>query len=195
MAADNQKIPIPDRKSYNVPTKFNKGDTIKWDVTVPDYPASEGWALSYELKSKNSNITGISGSADGDDYTVTISASTSNGYTVGEYHYMAYVTKGSERFAVDEGRIEVVANFADSGNYDARTHPEIVLDAIEAVLENRASKDQESYTIAGRSLNRTPLEDLISLRDKYKSEVIQQQRADRVARGLGTSATVRTRFI
>ena len=192
---DNQRIPIPERKTYNIPTTWVAGDTIKWDVTISDYKASDGWSLTYEVKSKTANLSTITASADGDDFTVTVAASASASYSPGEYYYNAFVTKGSERYRVDEGAVTIEKDFQDSGNYDNRSHPEIVLDAIEAVLENRASKDQESYTIAGRSLARTSIPDLLVMRDRYKAEVVQAKRADRIARGLGSSATIKTRFI
>ena len=195
MAADNQKMPIRERRINNVPTVWNAGDTLKWDVSVPDYPATEGWTLTYEVKSKNDHVATITASADGDGYTVTVPAATSAGYAVGHHHYRAYVTKGSERYTVDSGDLEILKDFEDSGNYDDRSHAEIVLDAIEAVLESRATKDQESYSIAGRSLSRTPIEDLLKLRDRYKTEVISNHRADQIARGLGSTARVRTRFV
>jgi hypothetical protein len=195
MAADNQKMPIRERRINNVPTVWNAGDTLKWDVSVPDYPATEGWTLTYEVKSKNTHVATITASADGDGYTVTVPAATSAGYAVGHHHYRAYVTKGSERYTVDSGDLEILKDFEDNGNYDDRSHAEIVLDAIEAVLESRATKDQESYSIAGRSLSRTPIEDLLKLRDRYKNEVISNHRADQIARGLGSTARVRTRFV
>ena len=192
--ADKHKLPIRARRSYNVPTTWNQGDTIEWDVTVPDYPASDGWTLTYEAKSSTSDLATITASANGDDYTVTVSASTSSGYSVGDYHYVAYVTKSAERFTVDSGRVSILKNFETSGNYDDRSHAETVLDAINAVLESRATKDQESYSIAGRSLNRTPIADLIMLRDKYKTEVVRDERADRIRRGLGHEGRILTRF-
>jgi len=195
MAAKNQRLPIVQRSSVNVPTVWNAGDTLKWDVSIPDYPATEGWTLTYEVKSRNDHIATITASASGADYTVTVPAATSAGYAIGHHHYRAYVTKGSERFTVDSGDLEIVKDFEDSGNYDDRTHAEIVLDAVESVIEGRATKDQESYTIAGRSLSRTPVEDLLMLRDRYKTEVRREERADRVARGLGSGSKIRTRFV
>ncbi len=195
MAADNQGMPIPERRTNNVPTIWNAGDTLKWDVSIPDYPADDGWTLTYEVKSKTSSISTITASADGEAYTVTVGAATSSGYSPGEYQYAAYVTKSGERFTVDTGRIKILKDFEDAGNYDGRDHAEVVLDAIEAVLETRATKDQESYSIAGRSLSRTPIEDLLALRDRYKAEVVANRRADQISRGLGSSARIRTRFI
>ena len=194
MSAENKEIPIKTRRTVNVPTEWTAGDTIIWDVKIPDYPADEGWALSYYLKNATSNIGAINASADGADYTVTVTATASASYTIGDYHYQAFVTKGSERFTVDSGKITINKNFADSGNYDDRSHAKVVLEAVEAVIEGRASKDQESYTIAGRSLARTPIPDLMVLRDRYKAEGVREDRADRIKRGLGHSGRVKVRF-
>ena len=194
MTAENQNLPIKKRGSNNVPTVWTAGDTIEWDVSVDDYPATDGWVLTYELKNKNSSISTITAAADGSDYTVSIPAGTSDDYTAGDYHYQAYVTKSGNRYTVDSGKITILKNYEDAGNYDGRSHAKIVAEAIESVIEGRASKDQESYTIAGRSLARTPIEDLLRLRDRYRAEVVREDRADRIKRGLGHSGRVKTRF-
>ena len=67
------------------------------------------------------------------------------------------------------------------------SHAQTVLDAIEAVIENRASLDQQSYTIAGRRLDRMPIADLLMLRDRYKAEVFKEEVEARIAAGLGGS--------
>jgi hypothetical protein len=194
VAAENQKFPIPSRSRYAFPAVWNAGDTIKWTVSIPDYPADEGWTLTYEVKSRNGHIDTITASASGADYEVTVAAATSAAYEVGDHHYRAYVTKAGERFTVDSGTVKVIKDFEDAGLFDGRGHAEKVLEAIETVIEGRATKDQESYTIAGRSLARTPIQDLLVLRDRYRAEVRRLENEDRVARGLGTSKTIRTRF-
>jgi hypothetical protein len=35
--------------SNTEPISIIPGDTVKWALTLADYPASAGWALSYEL--------------------------------------------------------------------------------------------------------------------------------------------------
>ncbi len=55
------------------------------------------------------------------------------------------------------------------------THARRMLNAIEAALEGRASKDTESYTIEGRSLSRTPIPDLLRLRAIYRREVAAEE--------------------
>jgi hypothetical protein len=46
-----------------------------------------------------------------------------------------------------------------------------MLAAIEAVIERRASKIQESYTIEGRALKYLSLDDLNRARARYRQEV------------------------
>jgi hypothetical protein len=46
-----------------------------------------------------------------------------------------------------------------------------VLDAIEAVIENRATLDQQEYTIGSRHLKRMTAAELIEFRDKYRGLV------------------------
>ena len=80
-----------------------------------------------------------------------------------------------------------------STGYDARTHARIVLDAIEAVIENRASKDQERYMIAGRELWRTPIPMLLKLRQTYRAEVKAQALAEKIQSGTGVGGRIQFR--
>lgn len=58
---------------------------------------------------------------------------------------------------------------ADTRSQNRRTY-----DAICAVIENRASRDQESYRIGNRELKRMPISDLLKLRAQYASFVAQE---------------------
>lgn len=75
-----------------------------------------------------------------------------------------------------------------------QTHAERVLNAIEATIERRASTDQMSYTIDGRSLSRTPIADLLALRDRYKAEVAREKQAARLKNVRGGGRQVFVRF-
>ena len=61
------------------------------------------------------------------------------------------------------------------------------------MIQNRATKDQESYSIQGRSLARTPIADLIALRSQYKAELVREERAERIKNGLGHSGIIKVR--
>ena len=180
------------------PDKIIAGDRIAWKRSDldSDYPIAS-YSLKYSARLENAGSTEIEITAteSGSDYIVEVGQSTTAAYTAGVYHWQAYIirTSDSERITVDSGTWEVKAN-RDAATTDPRNHVKKVLDSIEATIEGRASKDQESYSIAGRSLGRTPIADLILLRDKYRTEYVREQRAERVANGLGHSGIIKTRF-
>lgn len=175
------------------PTAITAGDTIAWTRSLADYPASSGWTLSYALRSATGMID-ITASASGADHAVSVAASVSKTWTPGTYAWAAFVTKAAERYEVARGEILVRPNLAQAAPLDDRTHARKVLDAIEAVIEGRASKDQEEYTIGDRSLKRTPIVELIRLRGVYRGEVRREQQAQAIAKGLSSGANIFVRF-
>ena len=179
------------------PLEFIAGDRITWKRTDlgTDYaPAS--YSLKYSARLENSGATEIEITANesGTDYIVEIGQSTSVGFKSGIYHWQAYITRtsDSERITIDSGTWEIKPN-RDTTASDPRNHVRRVLDSIEAVIEGRATKDQENYSIQGRSLSRTPIPDLLILRDRYKAEYIREQRAERLKNNLGHSGIIKVR--
>lgn len=180
------------------PAELIAGDRWAWKRTDlgGDYaPASYALTYSARLEATGATEITITASESGNDYIVEVAAATTAAYTVGVYHWQAYITRtsDSERVTVDKGTFEVIAD-RDNATTDPRTHIKITLDAIEAVIESRATKDQESYSINGRSLSRTPLKDLLMFRDKYKTEYAQEQRKEAIANGKGHNGRVLVRF-
>jgi hypothetical protein len=162
------------------PSSVNAGDTWRWTRSLADYPASAGWALSYTLINASAKIT-IS------------AAATTAGYAAGTYDWRARVSKAGEVYTVGEGRITVRNAYAAS-TFDARSHARKTLDAIEAVIEGRASSSTAEYQIAGRQLKYIPVPDLLALRDKYRAEVKREDAIAAVAAGLPDSRRVFVRF-
>ena len=182
----------------NEPLQVTAGDSVTWKRSFSDYPAADGWVLTYALQhSSNTKIT-LTASADGDDHLVSEVAATTAAWGPGIYSWQAYVTKAPDRYQVDTGTLEILPDLSALTNYDGRSHVKKTLDAIEAVIEGRATKDQESYSFStgggSRSLSRTPLADLIMLRTKYKFLYESELNAERVAAGLGTNKKIVTRF-
>lgn len=157
----------------NEPAELRAGLTWQWrreDLT--DYPAST-WTLKYWFKlltSSSANFS-ITATADGDAFEVTQAASTSQSYTAGDYSWVAVVTSGSEAFEVDRGVLKVLPRYDQAASLDDRSHARTMLDAIEALLENRATLDQQEYTINNRSLKRLTVEELTKWRNYYRAEV------------------------
>ena len=158
---------------------------------------NSSYTLSYKARLENSGSTviTITASASGSDYLVEVGQSTTASYTVGIYHWDAFITRNSdsERVRIKYGRWEIVPNLSTS-SADPRTHNKKVLDAIEAVIENRATQDQMSYSIAGRSLSRMDPQSLFEFQAIYKSKVLQEERQLRIKHGLGNRGIILTRL-
>lgn len=164
------------------PTTLTAGDTWTWERTLADYPAPT-WVLSYRLLSQAGEIA-ISASADGSDHLVSVAKATTAAYKAGLYKWFASVTDGTSRYQVGAGLVTVLPDPAAAGaGFDPRSHARRVLEAIEAVIEGRATKDQEEYSIGSRSLKRTPIAELLELRDRYRAEVRGEELAEGIANG------------
>jgi hypothetical protein len=165
---------MPDN-SARLPAEHRAGDTLSQTVSLPDYPASDGWALSYTLVGPSAVYT-LSTAAAGDDFTVAVLAATTAAWAAGTYTVHAVVTKAAERYTVDTAQLRILADLsAIVAGTDLRTHARKVLDAIEAWLESKAPV-AASLQVAGRRLDNYPITELLALRDRYRAEVFREER-------------------
>lgn len=184
------------------------GDTLDFYDDVPEFPPSGGWTLKYRLIPRfaspaQSPIT-ITASAEGERYRVQAAAGVTTGWVPGWYGWSRWVEKtGPIRQSLGYGQIRVLTNPETSpaqGSYDTRSHNRKVLEAIEAVIEGRASSSQRemvSYAIGNRSQSFDPNESkasLLELRSKYLWLVKNEDDRDALAAGLPNPRDVHIRF-
>jgi len=160
----------------NIPPTLMAGDSATWRASLPDYPASAGWSLSYVLINAAGKLT-IASTADGDDHLVSLESATTAAYPPGRYGYTALVSLSGDRIAVGSGSIEILPDVASLDSLDSRTFAEKTLDALEAVISGKASKDQLQYALNGMSLARYTWDELIKARNYFRGEVQKEQRA------------------
>lgn len=176
----------------NEPLEARAGLTWQWRrEDLSDYPAST-WTLKYWFKKTGSTGANFSvtATADGVNHAVSVSATTTGAYTAGEYSWVAVATSGSESYEIDRGRFTLLAKYDAASNLDDRSHARKALEAIEAVLESRATQDQQEYSIGNRMLKRMPVKDLLGFRDYYRGQVGAEIMAERVRNGLGGNRLV-----
>lgn len=151
------------------PGAFTKGDYVQWKRSLDDYKASAGWTLTYYFR--GDSTLNKAATASGDDHLLTLSTSDTDSLTAGEYAWAAKVSKASELYTIAIGNVTVRPDIADENSgYESRPHCKIMLDAIEAILQGKATQDVLSYSIQGRSLTRMNVEELETWRDKYRKE-------------------------
>lgn len=154
------------------PTQLHAGDSIAWERDVPAYPAADGWALRYVLSGPARHVLGA---IPGAPYRVEVSAQDTAAWPAGLYRWVALAVNGAQRLTVATGTLEVGANLETAAPADARSHAQRMLALIEAALEKRIPKDQQSYEIDGMRLDRIPIERLDALRSKYRRELQREK--------------------
>jgi hypothetical protein len=155
-----------------IPAQFHVGDSLTWLEAAPDYTAPD-WELRYPAPRVDGPATGfdIVATAEGTLHRATVDPATSAAYLPGVYSVAVVAYQDtSGRATIRTCRLELLPDLADSAA-DVRTHAHRMLAAIEAVIERRASKIQESYTIEGRALKLLSLDDLNRARARYRQEV------------------------
>lgn len=173
------------------PAELRAGTTLEVRNLLTAYPADAGWTLAVALRGPASiNLTGV---ADGQAHVLSASAATTAGWLPGPYAWAATLSKAGEVIDAGGDHLRVIASVAGlTAPHDARSHAERVLEAIEAVIEKRATKDQQSYRIGNRALERMSLGELLKLRSTYRAEVARERRA---RNGVGLfGQNVRVRF-
>ena len=164
-----------------IPAKLTAGTTLDLRVELSAYPAPT-WTATLYLRGIGGAFD-IVGAADGSSHRLQATAVDTAAWAAGEYTYLLRVTDGANVHNVESGRLELLPDLAQAeAGFDGRSHNRRVLDAVEAVLEKRASQDQERYRINNRELYRTPMAELIRLRTYYRNLVADEERR---ARGRG----------
>ena len=157
------------------PKTIQAGDSVSWSRTASGCSAADGWVVHYALRGPSQ--IDLQADGNGEVFTVTVGASVSAGWLAGDYVFSCFAKRGAdERKTLATGRVTILPDFA-STNPDARSHAKRMLDAIEATLEKRATKDQMSYQVDGLAISRIPIPDLIQLRNKYRREYRREQEA------------------
>jgi hypothetical protein len=177
------------------PTELNVGDTWQWNITLSDFPAT-AWTLKYNLISSDASAINIliTSTADGVVHVIDEETATTAAFTAGDYKLEKYVIDIGDTLRYSLGVSSLTVNPDPSSDTDARSHVKKVLDAIETNIEGLASKEQQSYSIAGRSLSRYSPEELVNLRDKYQALYQQELQDERIANGENSGRTVKVRF-
>lgn len=157
---------ISDNYPQTEPAELLVGSRWAWvrpDITSV-YPVTE-YTLKYAFSDleKGTNFEVLAAKIDG-AHVVEVAAADTQNRNQGEHKWTAIIVRDSdgEEVSVDEGLTALTLSTSETGSHVYRT-----LMAIRATIEKKASKDQLSYTINGRSLQRYTFDELSRLETQY----------------------------
>jgi hypothetical protein len=174
------------------PLTLVAGDTWVWQRSdlSSDYPLGL-YTLNYSMQREGDTAAPMTFAAFeiGSIYKVIVAATTTVSKSAGNWRWVAYMVRSADaaRVAIGSGLFVVKPDPASA--YDARSHAVKILAAIESLIEGRAASDVNSYSIAGRSLTKLSVDDLLRWRAYYKREVRRERDAANAAAGRPTGRT------
>lgn len=176
----------------NIPGVITAGDSLTWrdshavNLTSGDSLTPGPWALHYAIRGPVA--LDLPATAAGGAWVTSATAAQTAQLTPGTYSWQAYCeTADGLRVTVGYGDMTVKPNLAAATEpYDGRSLTKQILDAIEAEIKGRAAGGYTvEYSIAGRSLRKEPLSELLKLRNAYRAEYAQEIKRARMAQGRG----------
>ena len=134
----------------NFPTSISAGLTFDRAVILTAYQAP-AWQLSVVLRGPSA--IDLQADQEGTGHRFLVSAAETATWEPGEYWFSLRAENQGTVVEVESGTITIKPDLAAAGaGHDGRDHLRRVLDAIEAVIERRATIDQERYTINNHEL-------------------------------------------
>jgi hypothetical protein len=152
------------------PHQLFAGDSWKWDKTLANYPASDGWQLSYAFRGETdydaewgTEVTSPSGS---DGFEIRIPSADTD-LPPGAYKLYGRVTDGTEVETPIEVKLNILANPATA--VGSKSFNATVLAAIESAISGTVlTAQQKRVRINGREIENFDPEDLEKWHAHYK---------------------------
>ncbi len=173
---------MPDPLS-SMPDTIRLGDSLDVLFCFDQYKADDGWTTTIRWIGVLTDFSKLT-TADGENFLLSLTPTeTNDNLNVEQMSWIASTTDGTDTFTADQGTQEGLVNFATADAQDLRSSNQKVLDALIAVIEGRASTDQQEYTIKDRALKRMTIEDLLKFQSIYEGRVRSDKRREK---GQGT---------
>lgn len=152
-----------------IPSKITAGTSVSWAVSLPDFPATEGWTLTYSLVYPSVQIV-VTSTPSGDAHLFEIPLADSAEWTPGKYSWQSHISNGTERYLIDSGSVEILADYAAAtAGSDTRTWLDKAIEALQASIAGRASKTQMTQVVAGVQVQHMTLDAQIDALKRLKA--------------------------
>lgn len=164
-----------------VPTEIRANFNLTFEVEDVASDVPNGYTPKFVLGGATSLTK--DGEVDGDNIVFELVPTDTTNFTTGQYWYHIVAENGAGgRVFIAEGTVWLVGKITGTGAYDGRSVAEKVLEAIDATMLGKATKDQQSYTIqsgsGSRSLSRLSIAELTEARKMYAAIVAAERRSN-----------------
>lgn len=174
-----------------MPSVFYAGDSLLLSVSVDNYPASDGWTLTYYLGSDISFTSTASGAA----HSFSLTPSTTAQWPKGDYQATARVSNGTQTVTVWAGAVSILSGSSqDSLGADRLPWFFAARDTMSTVLAGKAGRDVINSTIAGQQISRLSPREAVEFYNWLNGMCINWQSQQNAAAGITKGNLVKVRF-
>lgn len=177
----------------HIPDELRLGDTWFFELSYSSFPAGT-WNLVAYFSSCAEKFS-ATGAQNGTAHRFTVAASTTAGYEAGGYNYQLRAEHASDgrKFTVGDGYVDLLPPLSKQADHRSRVKK--ILDALDAVIEGRATNDHLAVSVAGRSISKMGVRELQEFRAWYAQQWDLQKGKDRQkAFGQSRQSTIKARF-
>lgn len=182
-----------------IPSIIYAGDSLSWVESPTDDRGSDLWSsvLWLRFNAANEAVT-ISGAPVTEGWRFAMSAQVTSGMDPGTWYWQRRITRDLESVTVGTGTVSVERSLAYTGSataFDGRSQARQDLEAVQAAIREivRGGAVAE-YTIGTRRLKKMTMAELVMLEDRLKRDVMREERAEKIANGLGDPRKLSIRF-
>lgn len=159
-----------------IPEKITARTKVEYRRDFPSYPADDAWAAKLYLRGP-SIPAAVDGVPDGASFVFTLSTAFTAPLLPGVYTWEERAIKAGEEYVAGNGRVEVLIDLTTATADTAQSFEQILLANVEAAIRGEFSangRPAESYSIAGRSIVKMSMRELLDLRAMLRRTVRQQ---------------------
>lgn len=152
---------------------------MTWTDTFKDYPATT-YTFVCALYSESGKVFQASGVASGNSWVFGLTSIQSSLLTFGYYTWTIFAFQGADRYTVEQGKTTVLPDLL---NDLVQTHASKMVEIIEAYFQGNLETGLEKYNIDGKSIDKIPYIELMSIYNKYRVTVIAEKKKLRALQG------------
>jgi len=156
------------------PAQIIAGTTVDFRRTYADFPANDGWALTFSLAGRSTAT--FTATADGADHVFALPAVETAALLPGVHRWYEQATKGAIVKPGESGTLLIEANPAAALGGELESKNERILALLETRLEGRITEDMDAYAVDGVQVSRIPFDQLRECIADYRALVAAERR-------------------
>lgn len=165
-----------DTNAQSEPKSAVAGDTWQWERELTDHLPSDGWTLSYVFVGPSK--LEVTATPSGETYQISVPPDQTADLKPGLYRWRAYVSKATDRFSIDDGRLIVEADLAQE--VTTESHAEKMIALLQTAIEEKVTLGTTNIEINGRQAQLIPTIELRQLLGHYRSELRRSRHPDKL---------------